>query len=222
MRRVFTDRKAEGKGSPATSAVLAPIVSRPDGLHLLFTRRTATLSQHAGEISFPGGRIERRESPLNAALRETEEEIGVTRQSIDVFGHLVDFTTFRDSVVSCWVGLLDAKRLRLPPGRTPEVEEVYLVPIERLRNPLAATPARSGELVHDPLHVFLQDVRGYELREWDGPDQPERRIHYWRLTNGTTLWGITAHLTAIFLERAYGWRPPSPAKIISQMDDVFP
>lgn len=75
--------------SPAAAAVLIPIVAHRHGLAVLLTQRSAQLRQHAGQISFPGGRIEAADAgPLEAALRETEEEIGLSREHVTCAGYL--------------------------------------------------------------------------------------------------------------------------------------
>jgi 8-oxo-dGTP pyrophosphatase MutT (NUDIX family) len=75
--------------SPVAAAVLVPIVDRAEGLSVLLTQRSAQLRNHAGQISFPGGRIEAADAgPLAAALRETEEEIGLPREHVTLAGYL--------------------------------------------------------------------------------------------------------------------------------------
>ena len=70
--------------APVAAAVLVPIVDRDSGLTVLLTQRASHLKNHAGQISFPGGRIEDKdEGPLAAALRETEEEIGLSRENVN-------------------------------------------------------------------------------------------------------------------------------------------
>ena len=76
------------------AAVLVPIIDRPEGLTVLFTQRTAHLNDHAGQVSFPGGRCEAADpSPVFTALRETEEEIGLDRRRIEVLGLLPEYRT---------------------------------------------------------------------------------------------------------------------------------
>ena len=75
--------------SPVAAAVLVPLVDHADGLSVLLTQRATHLKNHPGQISFPGGRIEPRDNgPLEAALRETEEEIGLSRQHVQFVGYL--------------------------------------------------------------------------------------------------------------------------------------
>ena len=71
------------------AAVLFPIVQRGSGETVLLTQRTAHLRDHAGQISFPGGRVEADDpSPVHTALRETEEEIGLAREHVEIRGFL--------------------------------------------------------------------------------------------------------------------------------------
>jgi 8-oxo-dGTP pyrophosphatase MutT (NUDIX family) len=75
--------------SPVAAAVLVPIIDHPTGLSVLLTERASHLKHHPGQISFPGGRIEARDSgPVEAALRETEEEIGLSREHVRFVGYL--------------------------------------------------------------------------------------------------------------------------------------
>ena len=70
--------------SARPAAVLAPVVARDGEATLLLTQRAAALRDHSGQIAFPGGKIEAGESPLDAALREVEEEIGLARENIEI------------------------------------------------------------------------------------------------------------------------------------------
>lgn len=119
---------------PIPAAVLVPIVDRGDELSVLLTQRAADLKRHAGQISFPGGRLEVVDrGPLEAALRETEEEIGLPRSHVDVLGYLPDHLIISGYRVTPVVALVrPGFELRL--DRT-EVTEAFEVPLVHLLDP---------------------------------------------------------------------------------------
>lgn len=115
------------------AAVLLPIVRRPEGLSLLLTERTAHLTNHGGQISFPGGGAEEHDSsPIETALRETEEEIGLHRRHVEIIGVLPEHITITGYRVTPVVGLVT------PPfelvADTNEVAEIFEVPLGFLMN----------------------------------------------------------------------------------------
>jgi 8-oxo-dGTP pyrophosphatase MutT (NUDIX family) len=110
------------------AAVLVPLVMRPDGLTVLLTQRTQHLAAHAGQISFPGGREEECDmDSVEAALRETEEEVGLPRDHVEVIGRLDTYVTSTGFEVTPVVGLV---RVPYPSKPDPvEVAEVFEVPL---------------------------------------------------------------------------------------------
>lgn len=114
--------------SPVAAAVLVPIVDHADGLSVLLTQRSAQLKNHAGQISFPGGRIEPADDgPLAAALRETEEEIGLTRDHVQLAGYLEPQLILSGFWVTPVVGFVrPGFELRLDPR---EVDSTFEVPL---------------------------------------------------------------------------------------------
>jgi 8-oxo-dGTP pyrophosphatase MutT (NUDIX family) len=89
------------------AAVLVPVVRHDTGLTILFTRRTDHLYDHAGQISFPGGRTEAHDaSPAGTALRETFEEIGLPQSQVEVLGTLPEYTTVTGYHVTPVVGIV--------------------------------------------------------------------------------------------------------------------
>ena len=86
LRRRYADHVPGLLGARHSYAVLCPLVERPDGLHLLFEVRSAALHRQPGEVCFPGGRMEAGETPEQCALRETEEELAIPRQEVEVLG----------------------------------------------------------------------------------------------------------------------------------------
>lgn len=155
---------------PAGAAVLVPLVQREAGLNLLLTRRTDHLRDHAGQISFPGGRVEPEDDgPVATALRETEEEIGLSRQHIEVLGQLPVYSTVTAFQVTPVVGLVE-------PGFTLklddfEVAEAFEVPLAFLMNP-----------AHHRHHRF--EFAGSERRFLSMPWQGGERQYF--------IWGATA------------------------------
>ncbi|MDC8757407.1 CoA pyrophosphatase [Janthinobacterium fluminis] len=124
-----------GATAPTAASVLVPLVQREAGLTILLTLRTAHLSQHAGQVSFPGGRAEPGDgSVVETALRETEEEVGLQRRHVDVLGTLPDYLTGTGFRVTPVVALVAPPfALRADPS---EVAEIFEVPLAFLMDGL--------------------------------------------------------------------------------------
>lgn len=122
--------------SPAMieAAVLVPLVLRDHGLTVLLTQRTDHLHDHAGQVSFPGGRVEQAdENPVATALRETHEETGLTAEHVDVIGRLPRYITGTGYAITPVTGLV-RPTFNLAPDEF-EVAEVFEVPLSFLTNP---------------------------------------------------------------------------------------
>lgn len=115
-------------GKYKLAAVLILIVNRPHGPTVLMTRRSVNLSVHAGQISFPGGRVEPQdESAVDTALRETMEEIGLDSQQLEIVGRLDTYQTGTGYSITPIVGFTASDvSLTLNPS---EVEEVFELPL---------------------------------------------------------------------------------------------
>lgn len=116
------------------AAVLLALIERPAGLHVLLTRRSAHLRQHAGQISFPGGRMELEDPSVEAAaLREAHEEVGLAPERVDVIGRLPTYRLHTGYLVHPVVAMVETPgRLRADPG---EVEEIFEVPVGFILDP---------------------------------------------------------------------------------------
>ena len=160
------DRRESVADVPTAAAVLVPIVDHPSGLTVIFTRRTAHLKAHSGQVSFPGGRAEPTDpTPEFTALREAQEEIGLAVERVEVLARLPDYHTRTGFRVTPVVGLVAAPLELVPDPR--EVEEVFEVPL-----------------------AFLLDPANHrrETRELQG-----RTVGYYVMRYGTqTIWGATA------------------------------
>ena len=149
------------------AAVLIPVIRREEGFTLLFTRRTAHLSDHAGQISFPGGRAEPGDaSPADTALREAGEEIGLATARVEVLGALYEYVTVTGYRVTPVVGLVTPPlELKLDDF---EVAEVFEMPFRILLD--------SGN--HQRNSVF------YDGRERHYYALPYRHYYIWGATAG--------------------------------------
>ena len=155
--------------SPA--GVLIPILERSEGLAVLLTKRSAELKHHAGQISFPGGRMEEGDvDVVGAALRETHEEVGIPPDAVSVVGYLAPMPTITGYAVTPVVGHVAAD-IELNIDRT-EVAYAFEVPLD-----------------------FLLDVRNQQAfeREYQGRRIPTVEFHY----EGERIWGATAHMLVV-------------------------
>jgi 8-oxo-dGTP pyrophosphatase MutT (NUDIX family) len=177
FRRELQDDRALNPGlisHPSTSlrpaAVLVPLVDHPPGhphgMTVLLTQRTAHLTAHAGQISFPGGRIEADDpDPESAALRETEEEVGLPRDRVRLIGRLDTYLTGTGFEITPVVGIVT------PPF------------------PLAIDPFEVAEAFEVPLSYIL-DRRNHERVERQSG--AHRRVFYVLPYEGRNIWGATA------------------------------
>jgi 8-oxo-dGTP pyrophosphatase MutT (NUDIX family) len=148
------------------AAVLVPLVERADGMTVMLTRRSETLADHPGQVSFPGGRIEPDDPhPEAAALREAREEVGLAPDRVEVIGRLATYRTRTGFEITPVVGLVTPP-FEITPDPT-EVAEVFEVPLAFLLDP-ANAQRRS--------------------REWRGMER-----FFWVFPySGYYIWGATA------------------------------
>lgn len=147
--------------TPVPAAVLVPLVQRETDLTVLLTQRTAHLNDHAGQISFPGGRVDEADADrVDTALRETEEETGLPRDRVEILGFLPDFdimTGFRVTPVVGWV----RPPIRLQPDPF-EVAEVFEVPLAFFLDP--ANHQRHTRTVNDcTRHYYAMPFQGRNI-----------------------------------------------------------
>jgi 8-oxo-dGTP pyrophosphatase MutT (NUDIX family) len=111
-----------------------PLIDHPDGLSVLLTLRNAALQRHAGQVAFPGGRMDEEDTTVSStALRETEEEIGLPRSTIELIGRLDDYITGTGFIVAPIVGLVRPPVVAKPDPR--EVDAVFEVPLAFFLDP---------------------------------------------------------------------------------------
>jgi 8-oxo-dGTP pyrophosphatase MutT (NUDIX family) len=168
----------EGKPELAEAAVLLPIILRREPT-LLFTRRSENLSRHSGQVSFPGGCTEAQDiSPVETALRETQEETGIDPAFITIAGFLERYETGTGFAIQPVVGMVSEGFALIPDRR--EVAAIFEVPLAFLLDPANVTEHHG---------------------EYQG-----RLRHYHAFTyEGHRIWGATAALLRNFGERLGAW-----------------
>ncbi len=151
------------------AAVLVPLFQREDEWHVLLTRRAEGLSNHKGQVAFPGGAQEPGDPDLvTTALREAFEEIGLPPDVVQVIGTLSRQPVISGYLVTPVVGVIPA-RVRLRPARA-EIARIFTVPLLWLA---------------DERHVRT------EYREWEGMTYP---IYVYEPYEGEVIWGLTARI----------------------------
>lgn len=143
------------------AAVLVPLVEREGALTIILTLRTAHLAAHAGQVSFPGGHCEPEDADAEAtALRETEEEIGLSRRHVQVIGRLDTYITRTGFRVTPVVALVRPP-FELAPDPV-EVEEVFEVPLSVILDP--ALPQREMRSVYGTRrHFYVFPYRHHSI-----------------------------------------------------------
>jgi 8-oxo-dGTP pyrophosphatase MutT (NUDIX family) len=162
------------------AAVLIPLLARPAGMTMLLTKRSTALRQHSGQIAFPGGKIDAGDGgPLGAALREAEEEIGLSRQHVTPLGFLGPYFSTTGFRITPVVALIDVDApLTL---NSAEVDSVFETPFSFLMDP-------ANHQTHE--------------REWKG-----QMRRYFAMPHGDHyIWGVTAGIIRMLWLRLYAAR----------------
>jgi len=148
-------------GKVVSAAVLVPLVNRPQGVTVLLTRRTGHLHDHAGQISFPGGRVDDTDSDRVAtALREAAEEIGISPSAVEIMGSLPEWDIPSGFRVTPVVGWLEPP-LCLSPDAF-EVAEVFEVPLAFVLDP-ANHERHSDEIKGRRRHYYAMPYQGHHI-----------------------------------------------------------
>ncbi|MBL0934919.1 MAG: CoA pyrophosphatase [Rhizobiaceae bacterium] len=159
------------------AAVMIAAVDHPDGATIILTKRTEKLRSHSGQIAFPGGRIDATDpTPEFAAIRETEEEIGIGAETIEIVGRMPDYVSGSGFRISPVLGIAG-------PGfmltlNEDEVDDAFEVPLAFLMDPANHT----------------RDSRIWQERE---------RFFYTMPFGERHIWGVTAGIIRTLYERLY-------------------
>jgi len=162
---------------PKPSAVLIGLVQRPAGSHVLYIERSSKLRAHAGQIAFPGGKIDPEDGNATvAALREAHEEVDLPPSEVEVIGYLPNYLSGTNYLITPVVGIV------------------------RPQSPFVANPDEVASFFEVPLSHLVPDQHYSKIRFVRG-DEAKRET--WRIDyEDRAIWGITASMTRMFRETA--------------------
>lgn len=160
---------------PNPASVLIPITKINNELVILFTKRTGIVNNHQNQISFPGGRIEKNDqNSLSASLRETQEEIGICKEDIEILGDLQPRNTSTGFYIFPFVGFIhNISGIRLNPY---EVEKILFIPID-----------------------WLQDPKNSNYELYQSKSTFQHTVLFYSNFKGEVVWGVTAAILKDFL-----------------------
>ncbi len=170
------------------AAVIIPFFPKNNDAYILFTLRTDTVEHHKGQVSFPGGAMEKQDANLQeTAVRETYEEVGIPPEAISIIGQLDDFPTISDFLVTPFVATIP-----YPYPCAPNHQEV-------------------AEVLEVPLDLFLSD-ENFEMKqkEYHGKVYP---VYYYHFRN-IVIWGVTGFIINRFIELVFDYNP-APGSILA-------
>ena len=165
------------EGYPRNAAVLVPMLKQDNKWHILFTRRTASLAEHSGQVAFPGGQADPEDdSAEETALREANEEIKLDPGDVQILGRLHELRTISNYCVMPVVGCIPwPYKFQLA---REEVSRVFTIPLE-----------------------WLADLKNHEVRNRELPSPyPAVPVIYFNHYDGELLWGISAEITMTLLK----------------------
>lgn len=160
------------------AAVLVPLIPRSEGPTALLTRRPDTMEKHPGQVAFPGGKVDPRDDgPVEAALREADEEVGVVPETVEVIARSAPYLTGTGFRITPVLGVLPADFE--PALCTTEVESAFEVPLSILLDP---------------------DSLDRKTLEWEGRMRTYYEMHH----GGYRIWGVTAGIIRTLYIELYG------------------
>ena len=165
------------EGSPRKASVLIPLQHKEDGWHVLFIRRTSIPGDfHSGQVAFPGGSEDPEDkNPIDTALRETCEEIGIEKENIEVLGEMNKFLTISNFLVTPIVGIIPWPAKFIP--SEDEVDRIFTIPLS-----------------------WLFDKNNQEKKDRKLPNGIKLSVTYFEEYDGEVLWGASAKILEVFME----------------------
>lgn len=176
-------------------AVMIPLIKRKGEIHLLFEKRALTLRNQPGEISFPGGRIEKNESPWDAAIRETCEELLIEENDLEIYSEGDFLVNPYAAIIYSFIGEIKKDFYEIIPSKA-EVESIFTVPLSFFMEtePKAYTINLKVNRSEDFPYHLIPNGRDYKFKR----GREEVLFYQYK---GQIIWGFTAKMARRFIER---------------------
>lgn len=195
IKQKINHRKSNFLDTIYESSVLIPIIQIDGQSHILFQVRSHSLNSQPGEICFPGGKIESKESPLDCAIRETSEELNISKDNIEIIGKLDYLLTPFNMLIYSFCGVINNIEFSSIEFNKSEVESIFAVPVSEL---LKQEPLVSNMVITTkprdsfPFHL-VQNGKAYNWKTGNYP------VYFYRYQD-YIIWGITAKILKSFLD----------------------
>lgn len=176
-------------------SVMIPLIKRKGEIHLLFEKRALTLRNQPGEISFPGGRIEKNESPWDAAIRETCEELLIEEKDLEIYSEGDFLVNPYAAIIYSFIGEIRKDFYEIIPSKA-EVESIFTVPLSFFMetDPKAYSINLKVNRSDDFPYHLIPNGRDYKFKR----GREEVLFYEYK---GQIIWGFTAKMTRRFIER---------------------
>jgi len=177
-------------------SIFIPLIEREGQIHLVYEVRAHHLNTQPGEVCFPGGALEPGESPSDAALRETSEELGLAPEHLELYGEIDTLITPFGLILKVFVGKINDIDFEDIPFSRDEVESIFSVPLDHL----AVSPPEAYTLETEmraepsfPYHLIANDGETYNFRSSKYP------VLFYKYDE-KIIWGMTARMTRNLVE----------------------
>ena len=190
IKKAFSVHVPSAQGVTRNNSIMATLIEIDGKLHFLYTKRALTMKHQPGDVCFPGGRQEKGETALEAAIRETEEELGISRENIIVLGESDYIVTMFNTKVTPFVGLITGITLDELKPNPDEVDKVFAVPVEFFREttPIKTELSLKQTFPEDFPIDLIYNGKNYP---WGKAYVPQLFYVY----EGETIWGLTGRIT---------------------------
>ena len=190
IKKTYENRRPQPIGTHRFFSVLVPVVERAGELDLLFEVRAKNMKSQPGEICFPGGHVEKGETPQQAALRETFEEIGIDRQKIELIGPGDILYGYANYTLFTYMGIIGERDLQAIEPAEDEVDEIFLLPLRAF--------AENPPEIH-PENIFTEIDDNFPYEKVGISQDYPWRVGNWEIPiydiDGRIIWGLTARIT---------------------------